>query len=162
MSSSTNLTVSDSPFCCSQDCAKATVDAVSTSLSGQTLGSLSGKNGAICVVSSMSMARSECFGWLNTCFWFNRMDVEQTRHSSRGFSLPLVIQEMGSQTEFAWRAKPLSCSLAVSCSEGALIFGLHSTGLPLRKESPIPQGFCTLENEELDIPGVVVLSSLRN
>lgn len=27
----TNLTVSDSPFCCSQDCAKATVDAVSTS-----------------------------------------------------------------------------------------------------------------------------------
>lgn len=43
MSSSTNLTVSDSPFCCSQDCAKATVDAVSTSLSGQTLGSLSGE-----------------------------------------------------------------------------------------------------------------------
>lgn len=33
ISSSTNLTVSSSPFCCSQECAKATVDAVSTDFS---------------------------------------------------------------------------------------------------------------------------------
>lgn len=42
-SSSTNLTVSDSPFCCSQECAKATVDAVSTNLSVLPPTSVSGK-----------------------------------------------------------------------------------------------------------------------
>lgn len=34
LSSSTNATVSDSPFCCTQECAKATVEAVSTSWAG--------------------------------------------------------------------------------------------------------------------------------
>lgn len=100
------------------------------------------------------MACSERSGWLNTCFWLNRMDVEQTRRSSRGFSLPLVIQEMESQTEFAWRVKLLSCSLAVSSSERVLIFGRPRASQyrsPFEKRESNSPGILQPQNEELNV-----------
>lgn len=64
--------------------------------------------------------------------------------------------------EFVWRAKLLSCSLAVSCSERAFMFGLpraSQSKSPEKRESN-SSGILQLQNEELGSPGVVLLSSL--